>query len=53
MPYPKYPTADLNQIYQFIMPQFIVQGFIFMVPSIVRAVVAEKETGIKVSQLNY
>lgn len=31
------------------IPIFIIMGYIFVVPTIVRGVVSEKETGIKVT----
>lgn len=39
---------NFNQVYFIILPQFLVLGFIFIVPSIIRNIVSEKETGIKV-----
>jgi hypothetical protein len=49
MPYPPYSAVfDFKQFYFIMLPQFLVLGFIFIVPSIIRNVVSEKETGIKV-----
>ncbi|CAL8083288.1 unnamed protein product [Orchesella dallaii] len=47
-PYPPYTISfDFNMLYFILLPQLFVLGFIFMVPSIIRAVVSEKETGIR------
>ncbi|ODM97301.1 ATP-binding cassette sub-family A member 3 [Orchesella cincta] len=47
-PYPPYTISfDFNMLYFILLPQLFVLGFIFMVPSIIRSVVSEKETGIR------
>ena len=53
-PYPPYSAVfDFKQVYFIMLPQFLVLGFIFIVPSIIRNVVSEKETGIKVRDTLY
>ncbi|OXA45953.1 ATP-binding cassette sub-family A member 3 [Folsomia candida] len=49
MPCPPSDGFDFNQLYFLFMPQLMIIGFIFIVPSIVRGIVSEKETGIKAS----
>ncbi|CAL8112749.1 unnamed protein product [Orchesella dallaii] len=46
-PYPPYKSWDIDSLYYIFLPQFIVLGFVFVVPTIVSGVVSEKETGIK------
>ncbi|ODM99022.1 ATP-binding cassette sub-family A member 3 [Orchesella cincta] len=47
-PYPPYQaTRNFDEIYFDYLPIVIIYGFIFMVPSIMRGVVSEKETGIR------
>jgi hypothetical protein len=51
-PHPSYGDFDFNQVYFILLPQFLVLGFIFIIPSTVRAIVSEKETGIKVHRFS-
>jgi len=47
-PYPAYPKPkELNHIVP-ILPVFLMLGFVLIVPSIIRNIVSEKETGVKV-----
>ncbi|CAG7730793.1 unnamed protein product [Allacma fusca] len=47
-PYPPYKSkVDFSSLITPVLPIFLVTGFIFIVPSILRKVVAEKESGIK------
>jgi hypothetical protein len=52
MPYPPYSayveSRELKRIYFFLIPIFFVLGFIFIVPAVIRNVISEKESGIKV-----
>jgi hypothetical protein len=41
-------VKDFTQFYFILLPQLLVIGFIFIVPSTIRNVVSEKESGIKV-----
>ncbi|ODM92121.1 ATP-binding cassette sub-family A member 3 [Orchesella cincta] len=46
-PYPPYESTDIDDLYYIFLPQFIVLGFVFVIPLVVNGVVSEKETGIK------
>ncbi len=52
MPYPSYKgyrdNPDVKEVYLFLIPIFLVLGFIFIVPAVMRNVISEKESGIKV-----
>lgn len=50
-PYPPYDTTKFNTIFFIPMPAIIVLGFMFIVPSIMRNVVSERQTGIKASEV--
>lgn len=48
-PYPPHDfSANFSDIYFIVLPMIVVLGFIFIVPSVIRGVVNERETGIKV-----
>ncbi|ODM90575.1 ATP-binding cassette sub-family A member 3 [Orchesella cincta] len=46
-PYPFYYRMNFQEFYLTALPLMIVISFVFMVPSIMRSVVSEKETGIR------
>ena len=49
MPYPSYFSNNLTLILGFVMPLFLVLYFAFIVPPLLKRIVYEKETGVKVS----
>ena len=50
MAYPPYFSNNLSLLLGFILPLFLVLSFSFIVPPILKRIVYEKETGVKVSQ---
>ena len=48
MPYPPYFSNNLTLILGFFMPFFLVLSFSFIVPPLLKRIVYEKETGVKV-----
>ena len=48
MPYPPYFSNNLTLLLGFIMPLFLVLSFSFIVPPLLKRIVYEKETGVKV-----
>ena len=48
MPYPSYLDNDLALFLGFLLPTFTVLSFCFVVPPIMKRVVHEKQTGVKV-----
>jgi hypothetical protein len=48
MAYPAYLENNIAVVLGYILPQFMVLSFCFIVPPILKRIVHEKETGIKV-----
>ena len=49
MAYPAYVKNDLALILNFMLPLFLILSFAFIVPPVLKRIVYEKETGVKVS----
>ena len=52
MAYPPYFSNNLSLLLGFILPLFLVLSFAFIVPPILKRIVYEKETGVKVSKVS-
>jgi hypothetical protein len=50
MPYPAYLQNNLAIFLEFMLPFFTVLSFCFIVPPLMKRIVHEKETGVKVGQ---
>ena len=48
MPYPPYFSNNLTLLLGFFLPFFLVLSFAFIVPPLLKRIVYEKETGVKV-----
>lgn len=51
MAYPAYVKNDLALILNFMLPLFLILSFAFIVPPVLKRIVYEKETGVKVRDL--
>ena len=52
MAYPAYVKNDLALILNFMLPLFLILSFAFIVPPVLKRIVYEKETGVKVHDSN-
>lgn len=53
MPYPAYLENNVAIFLGFMLPMFTILSFCFIVPPLMKRIVHEKQTGVKVTSINH